>query len=253
MTGSRDPLAECVPHADSPTARYGLAQRLLFALVKWLGKWLLGLTYFTVRITNDSATLSRLNRHPQPSGVYAFWHSHQLSIAWHCRRTRALILISPSRDGEYIARVAASLGYEPVRGSSSRRGAAGMKQLIRRGAEGRTVAITPDGPRGPRHSVGPGGLVIAQKTGYPIVPVAMGLSCFWELPSWDGFRIPKPFSKGYYCWGEPLNVPADADEVLLERLSNEFQRRMIALERYADKMAAGIICDADDIDSKGNG
>ena len=253
MTGSRDPLPEYVLHAGSRTARYGLAQRLVFALAGRLGKWLLGLYYFIVRITNDSATLSRLNRHPQPSGIYAFWHSHQLSIAWHCRRTGALILISPSRDGEYIARVAASLGYEPVRGSSSRRGAAGMKELIRLGAEGRTVAITPDGPRGPRHCVELGGLVIAQKTGYPIIPVAMGLSSFWELPSWDRFRVPKPFSKGYYCWGKALTVPADADEALLDQLSNEFRRRMIALERYADKMASGIICDADDIDLKGNG
>ena len=224
-------------------SRNGPFQRLLFFLVGWLGKWLLGLYHFTVRIVDSGDVLSYCSRHPQPSGIYAFWHSHQLSMAWHCRRTRAAILISYSRDGEYIARIVASLGYYVVRGSSSRRGAAGLKELISLAAKGRTTVITPDGPRGPRHSVKPGVLALAQKAGYPIVPVALGLSKYWELPSWDRFRIPKPFSRGYYCWGEPLSVPADADEAKLQELADELQQRLIALEEHADRIAAATPCE----------
>jgi len=220
------------------SAPYGLGRRLLFRLVGFLGKWLLALYCSTVRIVNDPESQKRLNREPSPRGVYAFWHSHQLVTLWHYRRTRAAVLVSRSRDGEYVARVAASLGYLPVRGSTSRGGAAGLKELVRLGREGRTVAITPDGPRGPRHSVSPGVLILAQRSGRPIVPLAVGLRRYWELPSWDRFRIPKPFSWGYACWGEPLHVPAEADKAALERLACELRSRLMALCELADRAAA---------------
>jgi lysophospholipid acyltransferase (LPLAT)-like uncharacterized protein len=200
-------------------------------------KWVLAPYYTTIRIVEGPEVRARMLRHPRPSGIYAFWHSHQLSALWHFRRVRAGILISMSKDGEYVARVARSVGFTPLRGSSSRLGAAGLKALIEFARSGRTVAITPDGPRGPRHSIGAGVLALAQKSGYPIIPFAIGLSSFWELPSWDRFRIPKPFSRGYACWAEPLSVPSDADDATLERLSAELRTRMIELEEFADRMA----------------
>jgi hypothetical protein len=202
-----------------------------------IAKWVLAPYYTTIRIVEGPEVRARMLRHPQPSGIYAFWHSHQLSALWHFRRSGAGILISASKDGEYIARVARSVGFTPLRGSSSRLGAAGLKALIEFARSGRPVAITPDGPRGPRHSIGPGVLAMAQKSSYPIVPFAIGLSSFWELPSWDRFRIPKPFSSGYACWGEPLSVPPDADDATLDRLAAELRARMIELEEFADRMA----------------
>ncbi len=219
------------------SAGYGPAQRFLFFLAGLLGKWAVVLYYSTIRIVKDRMSESGLNRHPRPRAIFAFWHSHQLSTLWHYRRTGAAILVSASRDGEYISRVAASLGYLPIRGSSSRRGAVGLKELIRLARQGRTVGITPDGPRGPRHSVSSGVLVLAQKSGCPIIPVAIGFTRFWELPSWDRFRIPKPFSKGYSCWGEPLHVPAEAGAAELEKLAQELRTRLLVLERYADDAA----------------
>jgi len=222
----------------------GRAQKLLFFLTGILGKWILGLYYLTVHIANGPRSQAHLNRHPRPSGIYAFWHAHQLSIAWHCRRTRAGILVSRSADGEYIARVAASLGYEPVRGSSSRGGVGGLKGLLAFACPGRTIAITPDGPRGPRHSIKPGLIMLAQKSGRMITPVALGLSRYWELPSWDRFRIPKPFSRGYFCWGKPIRVPPDADGAAIESLTCELRERMVALEAYADR-AAKVLTSSD--------
>ncbi len=202
-----------------------------------VAKWVLFPYYLTVRIVEGGELRTRMLRNPRPPGIYAFWHSHQLSALWHFRRVGAGILISASKDGEYIARIARSVGFAPLRGSSSRLGAPGLKALIELARSRRPVAITPDGPRGPRHSIGPGVLAVAQKSGYPITPFAIGLSSFWELPSWDRFRIPKPFSRGYACWGEPLSVPPDADEAALDQLAAELRRRMIALEEFADRMA----------------
>jgi lysophospholipid acyltransferase (LPLAT)-like uncharacterized protein len=217
------------------------SRRTRVTLLHWLAgavaKWVLAPYYTTIRIVEGPEVRARMLRHPRPSGVYAFWHSHQLTALWHFRRVGAGILVSASKDGEYIARIARSVGFVPLRGSSSRLGAAGLKALIEFARSGRTVAITPDGPRGPRHSIGPGVLAMAQKSGYPIVPFAIGLSSFWELPSWDRFRIPKPFCRGYACWGEPLSVPPDADDAMLDRLAAELRARMIDLEEFADRMA----------------
>ena len=210
---------------------------LLHWLAGAIAKWALAPYYITIRIVEGPEVRARMLRHPRPAGVYAFWHSHQLTAVWHFRRVGAGILVSASKDGEYIARVARSLGFIPLRGSSSRLGAAGLKALIEFARSGRPVAITPDGPRGPRHSIGPGVIAMAQKSGYPIIPFAIGLSSFWELPSWDRFRIPKPFSRGYACWGEPLSVPPDADDAMLDRLAADLRARMIDLEEFADRMA----------------
>ena len=81
-------------------------------------------------------------------------------------------------------------------------------------------------------------LLCAQKVGRPIIPSALGISNFWELRSWDRFRIPKPFARGYACWGEPLPVPREADTETLKALAQTLRARMIALEKYADRCAS---------------
>ena len=220
------------------SSKRGFLTQLGSFLAPLLGTPLIGLLYLTVRIVNGSVVQQSVNRRPRPTGVFVFWHSHQLSALWHYRRTRSAILVSRSRDGEIVARIAASAGYRPVRGSSSRGGSEGLKEIIQIAQSGAPVAVTPDGPRGPRYSIGPGLMLLAQKSGHPITPVAIGLSRFWELPSWDRFRIPKPFAKGFNCWGEPLHVPADADRPALDRLARKLQQRMIALEKHADQCAA---------------
>lgn len=230
-----------IPADMTPNRNKTVAGATRATPLHWLAgaaaKWVLAPYYTTIRIVDSPEVRARILRHPQPSGVYAFWHSHQLTAVWHFRRVGAGTLISASKDGEYMARIARSVGFTPLRGSSSRLGAAGLKALIEFARSGRPVAITPDGPSGPRYSIGPGVIAVAQKSGYPIIPVAIGLSSFWELPSWDRFRIPKPFSRAYACWGEPLTVPPDADAATLEKLSAELRARIIALEQFADRMA----------------
>jgi len=217
--------------------RFSPVQRLLHFIAGTLGYWVIRFYFLTIHSVNEPRSRKVFNRTAGPPGIYPFWHAHQLAALVHYDRTRAAIMVSRSRDGEYIARIARRVGFLPVRGSSSRAGAPAFKEMLHLARAGRTIAITPDGPRGPRYSINPGVINLACKSGYPIIPFAPGLSDFWELPTWDRFRIPKPFAVSYGCWGDPLHVPPDADEQLRKKLAAELRRRMIALEKRADRMA----------------
>lgn len=214
-----------------------LTQRILHYLAGLLGYRILRLYFLTIHCVNDPRSARSLSRTRRPPGIYPFWHAHQLTALMHHYQARAAIMVSRSRDGEYIARIAARVGFMPVRGSSSCAGAPAFMAMLRLARAGHPLAITPDGPRGPRHAVNPGVISLAQKSGLPITPMALGLSDFWELPTWDRFRIPKPFAVSYGCWGEPLQVPPEADEHLRRRLAEQLRQRMITLEKHADRTA----------------
>lgn len=218
-----------------PVKRDSLIQRLLFFLAGALGKALLGAYFLTVRIRKDKS--ARIFAGAIPPGPYPFWHSHQLPALWVFRRRGVGVVISASRDGEYVARIAASLGFIPIRGSSSRGGREALAGMIRFIESGGSLGITPDGPRGPRYSIGYGALAAARATGRPVTPFAIGLSRFWELKSWDRFRIPKPFSRAVLMAGKPVPVPADADDAMMRALAERLREEMMQLEREADEAA----------------
>lgn len=218
-----------------------LGEQLLFSLVGIVGRWILGLYFSTIRIVNDPHSLGMLNRAPSPRGIFALWHQNVLLAMWHHRRTRSAILISPSREGEFAARVASSLGYHVLRGSPTRGGAAGMRELLRVARSGsHGISITPDGSHGPRHSVKHGVIMLAQRSGRPIAPLVIGLSKYWALNTWDRFRIPKPFARGINLFGEPLTIPPDAGGAQLAELTRELRARMIALQDDADRRALAM-------------
>jgi lysophospholipid acyltransferase (LPLAT)-like uncharacterized protein len=110
-------------------------------------------------------------------------------------RKGALVLTSASRDGAYLAEFVRNFGVGSVRGSTPRRGSAALLDLVRKLSEGYDICITPDGPRGPRYSLGPGAVLLAQLCKVPLMPLLIEYSSYWRLKSWDGFAIPKPFSK----------------------------------------------------------
>ena len=105
------------------------------------------------------------------------------------------MLISTHADGEIIARICEALGYRTIRGSTSRGGARALVEITRTLERGIEVAITPDGPRGPPHSIAPGTLYAAQRSNAPIVPIYVHASRAWHLATWDSFMIPKPFAR----------------------------------------------------------
>ena len=143
--------------------------------------------------------------------IAAFWHNRILPIMWAERKQGVVTLVSRSRDGELIARALKKLGYCVVRGSSSKGIVSSTKVLIKELEEGRIVAIIPDGPRGPVYTVRPGIISLAQATGAPILPLTAVVSSYWKVNSWDGFMIPKPFSKVTIVYGEPIYIERNSD------------------------------------------
>lgn len=130
--------------------------------------------------------------------LWAFWHNRLFITAYMFERffprRRGAALASQSKDGELIAAIIGRFGLRAIRGSSSRGGARALIAMKRAWNEGCDVAITPDGPRGPRYTVQPGVVKLAQLTNGAVLPMHVAYSRCWRLKSWDGFMIPKPFA-----------------------------------------------------------
>jgi lysophospholipid acyltransferase (LPLAT)-like uncharacterized protein len=144
--------------------------------------------------------------------IFTLWHGRLLPLTYHHRNQDIVALISQSADGEYIARVTRHWGYDVVRGSSSRGGAASLRELVRHGRAGRSLAFTADGPRGPREKLKPGVIAAAQLTGQPIVPMAGMADRAWWFEGWDRFLVPKPFARIRVAYEDPIFIPRTSDE-----------------------------------------
>lgn len=178
-------------------------------------------------------TIERLRSNGVPF-IFSLWHGQLLPLLWCHRGEQVAILVSEHRDGEIIARLAKSIGYRLIRGSTSRGGERALLALARELRAGREVAVTPDGPRGPARGYAPGALIAAQRAGAPIVPIAAHASSAWRLSSWDGFLIPKPFARVTVAYGEPARVVAEnlrdaaAEAPSFQKLMEETERRACA-------------------------
>ena len=167
--------------------------------------------------------------------LYAFWHEGLIVATYAFRRQGIQVLVSQHRDGELIARAIESMGYGTIRGSSTRGGTRALFRMAAAGAAGDDLGVTVDGPRGPRLLVKPGTLIIAGRSGLPIVPFAVASNKACLLSSWDRFMVPRPFSKAAIAFGEPLTVPGDAPVERLEPYRAELQRRLLAAREIAGR------------------
>lgn len=148
--------------------------------------------------------------------IYSLWHGQMLPLLWFHRNQGALVLISEHRDGELVARAAASLGFGLIRGSSTRGADRALISIGRELRAGREVAITPDGPRGPARKFAPGALVAAQRADVHILPTVAVADRAWHLGSWDRFMIPKPFARVTIAYGTPTKVLASTARAAAE-------------------------------------
>jgi len=133
--------------------------------------------------------------------IFMVWHNRLFVVAEIYRRFRGRRptygLVSASRDGAWLAAFFSLMGMKAVRGSSSRGGreaVAAMVEVLRAGP-GQAIGITPDGPRGPCYDFKEGGLVVARRSGARVLLLGMEYASAWRLRSWDGFYLPKPFSR----------------------------------------------------------
>ncbi len=164
--------------------------------------------------------------------IFSLWHGQLLPLIWHHRSEGVAILVSEHRDGELIARIASSIGYRLIRGSTTRGGDRALLALVKELRSGGEVAVTPDGPRGPARSYAPGAVVAAQRAGAPILPIAAHADRAWYLSSWDRFMIPKPFATVTVAYGKIGRVAATSSRAAPAEVPS-FQRLMEETELLA--------------------
>jgi lysophospholipid acyltransferase (LPLAT)-like uncharacterized protein len=164
--------------------------------------------------------------------IWAFWHRVIIPIAWWARNRGIVVMNTTAFDGQWTRKVIEWLGFGTAQGSSSRGGLRGLAVMAKRLAVGLDCAFTIDGPRGPRYVAKPGPVMLARKTGCPVVVFHMGVDGGRTFKNtWDHFLLPKPFARTVMLVPPPIYVPADADQETLEAKHAEMQRE---LERVRD-------------------
>ena len=165
--------------------------------------------------------------------IFAIWHNRLLMLprvfdpSFPTRQSYGLI--SASRDGDLIANWIERSGYGTIRGSSSRKGVAAMRQLMDTLAADGNVLFTPDGPRGPVYQVSQGVIFLAQKSGAPIVPIHMEYSRCWRMKSWDRFIVPRPFATLRAIFGQPVRIAPLSEPEQFETERLRLQSAMMSL------------------------
>lgn len=162
----------------------------------------------------------------QGGGIATFWHYSILYMFYHLRSFPAAVMVSASRDGEYIARLAELLGHTPVRGSSNKRGVAGLKHLLREVRAGKNAGLVADGSQGPARKAQAGAILLASMSGRPILPMAWGASRYKAFGSWDLTVVPLPLSTIFFQYGEPLRVPKGISGEEVEEYRQELENRL---------------------------
>lgn len=199
----------------------------------WVGVfyiWLVGRT--SKIVVKNSPEYEELEKNKRPV-IYAFWHGRQVFLVWSHRKKNIQILVSQSKDGEYIAGITKKFGFGQVRGSTSKGGAGSLVGMIKKGREGNSVAFTPDGPCGPLREVQSGVILAAQKTGLPIIPLASSTKRKYIIRNWDEFHIPYPFNKIAICHGQPVYVSENDD---IEKKAKELKLAIDTVTKLTDQL-----------------
>jgi lysophospholipid acyltransferase (LPLAT)-like uncharacterized protein len=217
----------------------------LHRLARWLrpiairlAAWLLQALFWTLRPVYIGEPVVRCLLDHHTPVIPAFWHGRllfPLRLKQIYRLQRVTVLVSRSRDGEWISQIAQRFRVLPTRGSSHRGGGQGLLEMVRRVQEGYIACVTPDGPRGPRYRVQPGVVNLAHKTGAAILPVTYNAKWRKVMRSWDHFVLPMPFSRVVVIYGEPICVPAYV--TIDDRLAvqQEVEQRLQQITEMADR------------------
>ena len=213
-----------------------LKLRVLQAAMAWAAAFYIGLVHRTTRWTVDRPAESEAILGAGRAFICCFWHGRlALMLAAKPADQPIHILISGHRDGQLIARGVAHFGVASVEGSSRRGGVESLRRIAKLVKSGATVAITPDGPRGPNMRAKAGAIKAAQLSGVPVLAVTGAVSRRWLLGSWDRLCLALPFSNGVILWSEPITVPREADDAELERLRLLLEERLNTLTAEADR------------------
>jgi hypothetical protein len=215
---------------NSPTFSNRLLAWLLWAMLRLIAATL------RYRVRDPHGFLRRKDI---SQAIYCVWHN-RLALCMKMyftfsgeNRSKAGVagLVSASKDGAFLSAILERFGVQPVRGSSSRRGAQALLELKTWAERGYDLAITPDGPRGPRYTVQDGAMSMAQVTGLPVVPASYHLKWKIQLKSWDRFQIPLPFSICEITAGKIFQVPRDLSDSAREEMRKQLEAELRAISR----------------------
>ena len=166
--------------------------------------------------------------------IIASWHQN-IAFIEGLKFNKAGALLSKSKDGDLMLKIFKHKGWRAFRGSSSRGGVKAMEEVInhfKNVENDMTFVITPDGPRGPRFKAKRGVFQIAKETGKPIIPTVPFVKKFKTVNSWDQHKIPYPFQKCYYLFGEPIFIPADEPDLSFKRQREHYHLQMKKLNEW---------------------
>lgn len=219
------------------------------AVLGWLLGTYLRLVLHTVRWRHENVECVEPVLADDARGAIAlFWHGRiPLGLAtapqWWRKRTRCLV--SPSADGEFIARALSMSGFPAIRASSAKKGdsakaraaVAAIREATNWVTGGGALVVTPDGPRGPNEVIQPGALQIARRSGQPVFLMGLAASPAWRLEdTWDKVMFAAPFGRGAVVWEGPLYVPIDAGEGEISRLIEDWSARLSDATRRAERL-----------------
>jgi len=205
-----------------------LLYRCSLAVVPRLAAGLIRVWFATcrVKIQGEAGLQEFMGR---DTGIGAFWHYSFLYFFYYFRKYPAAVMVSASKDGEYIAQLARLLGHVPVRGSSNRDGVKALREMIELLRHGRNSAIVADGSQGPARKVQAGCILMASKSGKPIFPLAWAANRCLVFDSWDRTVVPLPFATIVLHHGEPLSVPPSISSAQVEAYRLELEQRLNGL------------------------
>ncbi|HPK53434.1 MAG TPA: lysophospholipid acyltransferase family protein [Smithellaceae bacterium] len=190
--------------------------------------YLTRLYFLTVRVKPVDENNIRQHLQEGKKAIAAIWHQRIITAIGYAKSFavyRPAVMISGSRDGDLIASVFSRMNFRPVRGSSSRHGKKALMAMVDY-LQGNNFAVhVLDGPKGPKGVIKPGLIIMAEKSGVPVMPVYLSVTKAWVLRSWDNCLVPKPFSKIVIRWDKPMDVPREMTE-------QEFEEKRIAIEKH---------------------
>ncbi len=210
--------------------------RFLFSLVEHIGHFIVSLIGLTLRVKRIGFENFK-EMEQRGSFLFTTFHGRMFVPVWLHRKTGITALISQSRDGELVTRLVKGLGYNSIRGSSTRGGRKALREMIALLNSGGVVAHLVDGPKGPNEVPKIGTIVTAKLANVPILPLAGSCSTSKTFNSWDRFQLPLPFSRAVVVYGEPFVVPSEAKGEELENCRLELEKIMKQLREQADKLA----------------
>jgi lysophospholipid acyltransferase (LPLAT)-like uncharacterized protein len=199
---------------------------------------LLRILRWTLRIDTVGAEALHARWARGERAILSFWHNRLLMLPLLADGGPICIMVSHHRDGEIGSTLLAAWGVATVRGSATRGAVSGFLRLVDAYRHGKNLAVTPDGPRGPRYVAKPGVVRLAKAVGSPIFPITYTANRAARLRSWDGLIIPLPFARVRIHFGEPVEVPRDASAAQLDGCRAELEQRLNALTQAAEATLA---------------